>query len=320
MSPIARAQFQIHFCVLLWGFTAILGKLITLPALPLVWWRMLIVVGTLLLLPRVWHGLRSMPLRFAATYSGIGAVIALHWLAFYGAVKLANASVAASCIALSPVFLALVEPYLVGRRFNPRELLLAVAVVPGVVLVVGGVPGSMHTGVAVGALSAALIAVGSALNKRFIEHGEPLVVTCLELGAGVVALTAITPLVSSGAAVFSPPGPRDALLLAVLALGCTLLPFALSLVALRHLSAFATQLAVNLEPVYAIVIAALLLGEQRELHAMFYLGVAIILAAVFAHPFLVGRLPTQIRDDLPSALPHSSSRRERVAARRAQVQ
>ena len=82
------------------------------------------------------------------------------------------------------------------------------------------------------------------------------------------------------------PGPRDAVLLLVLALACTLLPFALSLVALRHMSAFAAQLAVNLEPVYAIVLAIVLLGEQRELTPQFYAGVAIILAAVFVHPLL----------------------------------
>jgi drug/metabolite transporter (DMT)-like permease len=85
---------------------------------------------------------------------------------------------------------------------------------------------------------------------------------------------------------FALPGARDFGLLAVLALACTLLPFALSLVALRHMSAFAAQLAVNLEPVYAIVLAALLLGEQRELAPMFYLGVAIILGAVLLHPLL----------------------------------
>ena len=288
MTPTARAQLQIHFCVLLWGFTAILGKLITLSALPLVWWRMLIVVSTLLLMPPVWRGLQSMQPDFMARFAGVGVVIALHWLAFYGAIKLANASVAASCMGLAPVFLAFVEPYLTGRRFDPRELLLGVAVVPGVALVVGGVPVSMHTGVGVGVLSAALIAVGSALNKRLINHGGPLAITWLELGGGLVALTIVAPFVS-GLAVFSAPGARDLILLVVLALGCTLLPYALSLVALRHLSAFASQLAVNLEPVYAIVIAALLLGERREVHAMFYVGVAIILGAVFAHPTLVGR-------------------------------
>ena len=288
VTPTARAQVQIHVCVVLWGFTAILGKLITLPALPLVWWRMLIVVATLLLMPPVWRGLRSMQFAFMARFAGVGVVVALHWLAFYGAIKLANASVAASCIGLAPVFLAFIEPYLTRRRFDPRELLVGVAVVPGVVLVAGGVPGSMQTGVAVGVLSAALIAVGSALNKRYIDQGKPLAITGLELGGGLAALTLIAPIVS-GMAVFSPPGPRDATLLMALALGCTLFPYALSLAALRHLSAFASQLAVNLEPVYAIVIAALLLGERRELHAMFYAGVAIILGAVFAHPILVGR-------------------------------
>ena len=288
VTPTARAQVQIHVCVVLWGFTAILGKLITLPALPLVWWRLLIVVATLLLMPPVWRGLRSMQFGFMARFAAVGVVVALHWLAFYGAIKLANASVAASCMGLAPVFLAFIEPYLTGRRFDPRELLLGVAVVPGVVLVAGGVPGSMQTGVAVGVLSAALIAVGSALNKRYIDHGRPLAITGLELGGGLAALTLIAPMVS-GTAVFSPPGPRDATLLMALALGCTLFPYALSLTALRHLSAFASQLAVNLEPVYAIAIAALLLGERRELHAMFYAGVGIILGAVFAHPIIVGR-------------------------------
>jgi len=98
-----RALWQIHLCVLLWGFTAILGKLITLPALPLVWWRMLIVVAALALLPRVWRGVRAMPLRTRWAYAGIGALVALHWLTFYGAIKLSNASVAATCIALRAI-------------------------------------------------------------------------------------------------------------------------------------------------------------------------------------------------------------------------
>ena len=95
LSAPARAQFQIHFCVLLWGFTAILGKMISLPALPLVWWRMLVVVGVIALLPRAWRGLRAMSPKLILSYAGIGVLVALHWLTFYGAIKLANASVAA---------------------------------------------------------------------------------------------------------------------------------------------------------------------------------------------------------------------------------
>lgn len=294
MGNTRTAHWQIHACVFLWGFTAILGKLISLPALALVWWRMLLVSAALLLLPRVWSGLRALPPRLLRAYAGIGVLVALHWLTFYGAIKLANASVAVTCIALAPVFLALVEPRIAGRRLDWRELLFGLAVVPGVAMVVGGVPRGMHLGIVVGVLSALLVALFGAWNKRLVDRADPLTVTCLELGAGMLFLGAVAAVgalvLPSSAPVMPMPGPRDAALLLVLALACTLLPFALSLVALRRLSAFQAQLAVNLEPVYAIVLAVLLLGEQRELTQTFYAGVALVLAAVFAHPLWEARL------------------------------
>ena len=291
MTDHARAQLQIHFCVLLWGFTAILGKLITLPALPLVWWRMLIVVVALALLPRVWRGLRRLPPRLVLAYAGIGGLVALHWLTFYGAIKLANASVAATCIALAPAFTAVVEPWLAKRPFSPRELGFGLGVLPGVALVVGGVPDGMRLGVAVGALSALLVALFGSLNKRLVEHADPLTVTAVELGAGTLALTLLAPAMpllfpAFAGALLALPSAADLGWLLLLAIACTLFPFALSLVALRHISAFSAQMAVNLEPVYAIVLAMLLLGEQHELTPMFYAGVAVLLAAVFAHPLL----------------------------------
>lgn len=290
----SRAYLQIHFCVLLWGATAILGKMISLAALPLVWWRLLIVVAALLLFPVVWRGLRAMSWRLVGAYAGIGVIVALHWLTFYGSIKLSNASVGATCIALGTVFVAMIEPWVARTRFSKRDLVLGIVVLPGVALVVGGVPAGMRVGIAVGAVSAFLVAIFGSLNKRMVEHGDPLTVTALELGAGLVALTFLAPLMpllpvvgeAFAGDVFSPPQGRDLALLLVLSLACTLLPFALSLAALRHMSAFAQQLAVNLEPVYAIVLAILLLGEQRELTPAFYAGVAIILAAVFVHPLL----------------------------------
>lgn len=298
MTPTSKAQLQIHFCVLLWGFTAILGKLITMPALPLVWWRMLLVVAALALVPRVWRGLRAMSPRLMLAYAGIGALVALHWLTFYGAIKLSNASVGATCMALGTVFVAMIEPWLTRTRFSKRELALGVLVLPGVVLVVGGVPAGMRLGILVGAVSALLVAVFGSLNKRLVEHGDPLTVTALELGAGVLMLTLLAPLMPLLFPAFAGPllvlpDARDGTLLLALSMACTLLPFSLSLVALRHMSAFAQQLAVNLEPVYAIVLAALLLGEQRELTPLFYIGVVIILAAVFIHPLLGRPRPLQ---------------------------
>lgn len=291
MNPSTKAQLQIHLCVMLWGITAILGKLITLPALPLVWWRMLIVVAALAFVPSVWRGLRAMPPRLALAYCGIGALVALHWLTFYGAVKLANASVAATCIALAPAFTSVVEPWLTRRPFVMRELLFGLAVLPGVALVVGGVPDGMRAGIAVGAVSALLVALFGSLNKRLVTHGDPLTVTALELGAGTLLLTVLAPFMplifpAFAGALLIIPSLHDATLLLVLALACTLFPFALSLVALRHLSAYGVQLVTNLEPIYAILLAIVLLSEQRELTPLFYLGVAIILGAVFMHPLL----------------------------------
>jgi drug/metabolite transporter (DMT)-like permease len=301
MQSVNKARLQIHFCVLLWGFTAILGKLITLPALSLVWWRMLLVTGALLLMPRVWRGLRAMPMRLRLAYALIGVLVSLHWLTFYAAIKLANASVGATCIALGPAFLAFIEPWVTRRRFDPRELLMAIAVVPGVAMVAGGVPVHMRLGIAVGVVSALFVALFGSLNKRLVEHGDPLTVTCIELGAGAAFLTLLAPLLPHTGPAYPVPGMHDAALLILLAFGCTLLPFTLVLVALRHVSAFAMQMITNLEPVYAIVLAILLLGEQRQLDIWFYAGVAVILAAVFAYPFLHRKDEATVQPELLGA-------------------
>jgi drug/metabolite transporter (DMT)-like permease len=257
-----------------------------LPAFALVWWRMFLVVAALALIPAFWRGVRQMSPRMIAIFAGIGVVVALHWVTFYGAIKLANASVAATCMGVAPIIMSIVEPWIARKRFDPRELLIGVAAVPGVMLVVGGTPQGMRLGIAVGVLSALLVAVFGALNKRFVEHGEPMAVTGLELAAGTVFLTLLA-LAFGGEATHVPlPGLRDGLLLLVLSIACTLLPFALSLVALRNLSAFSAQLAVSLEPVYAVFLAMLLLNEQRELGLQFYAGLAIILGSVFAHAAL----------------------------------
>lgn len=270
-----RAWLQMHFCVLLWGFTAILGRAITLEALPLVWIRMMVVTAALMMFPRFWKGLAHLSPRLTLIYLGIGTLVTAHWITFYSAIKLANASVAATCMALTPVFVALIEPFMVKRRFDIRELFFGIAVVPGVVLVVGGTPTVMRSGIAVGILAALFGALFSTLNKRYVHDGDATTVTGLEMIVGAVFLGFISPHIW--------PSPYDAALILVLAIGCTLVPYVLSLVALRHLSAFSATLAVNMEPVYAILLAIPLLGEQHELTLAFYTGVLIIMVVVFSH-------------------------------------
>jgi drug/metabolite transporter (DMT)-like permease len=281
-----RAQLQMQGCVLLWGFTSIVGKLITLSAVALVWWRMLFAVFLLLALPRVRRGLAAMRWRLALAYGAIGGIVALHWVTFYGAIKLANASVAATSIALAPVFVTLVEPLVTKRRFYPRDGLFGLAVLPGAALVLGGIPATMRLGALVGAVSAGLVAVFGALNKRLVHRADALIVTCIELGGGLFALTLVIAIVPHRGPAIPLPAMRDAALLLLLATMLTILPFALSLVALRHMTAFAAQLAVNLEPLYAIALATLLFGEQRELGGAFYAGAAILVGIVVGYGVL----------------------------------
>ena len=282
-----RAWLQLHFCVVLWGF----GRLISLPALPLVWWRMTLVGVALLAVAKFWRGVRGLSLRQIAIYAGIGVLVALHWLTFYGSIKLSNASVGATCMALMSVLMAFIEPLIVRSKFDPRELLFGLAVIPGVLLVIGGTPSAMRLGIAVGVLSVLILCVFGALNKRYISRAEALTVTGIEMISGALFLTCVGALVLGSDAMFALPSQRDGLFLLALALGCTLLPFTLGLVAMRHLSAFSTALALNLEPVYAIVLAIVLLNEQRELAWPFYLGVAIILGVVLLHARMMAKQP-----------------------------
>jgi drug/metabolite transporter (DMT)-like permease len=300
MNAHRRALFELHACVVLWGITAILGKLITLPALQLVWWRMLLVTLALACFPRVWRKLREIPLSLVAIYACVGCVIAIHWLCFYASVKLANASVAATTMALAPVVVALVEPWLTGTRFERHNLLLAVLVVPGVALIVGGLPGDMHLGFWVGVASAALAAVFNLLNKRFLGHQDAMAVTWIELGAGFLLLALIKSFAAPAGGSLVLPTIQDGAWLLALAIFCTLIPFVVSLGTLRHLSAFTTQLAINLEPLYAIVLAVLFLGEAHELGLSFFIGVLIVLAVVFGHGWLVSRRNQALTDGAPS--------------------
>lgn len=282
-----RAFWQLQFCVFLWGFTAILGKLITLSATPLVVWRMALSTVMLALLPSAVAGLRRLERRAVLRHSLAGAVIALHWLTFYASIKLANASVAVACLALGAVFAAMIEPLVTGRRHERSELLLGVAAIPGVLLLIGGVPQGMLTGVLVGIVSAALTALFSSMNRRFINQDEdPGMVSLLQLGTGTLFLAAAGTLIFGPAETLLVPQASDFGWLLLLAAVCTVLPFILWLRTLHHINAFGTQLALNMEPVYAIILAALLFSEHEELTPTFYLGAVIILATVFLQPWL----------------------------------
>lgn len=278
-----QAYLTLHFCVLLWGFTAILGKLISLDALTLVWWRLLLACGGLYLLGRGLPALKRIPRERLWVMVGAGLLITAHWLTFYLTVKIASASVAVLCMTLAPIATALIGPTLMGKAFRRRDLLLASLVLPGMLLAFGGAGAEQLPGIAVGVVSALFVALFSIVNKGLVSETDAVTLSFVELGTGLIALTLLLPWV--GFEGFWPT-PADWPWLWLFALGCTVLPFVLSQLALRQLTPFATQFAVNLEPVYGIVLAALMLGEAKLLGPAFYLGAALVLLAVLAQPAL----------------------------------
>lgn len=292
MSDKLRAYFILHFCVFIWGFTAVLGGLISLKTVPLVWWRVAIAATALwFLMPKA--QLRGLSRQTAIRLFGIGLLVGVHWLCFYGAIKLANASVAVVTMATTSFFAAFTEPLILRTRFRWYELALGILVLPGMALVVESIDYQMRTGFAVGILSGFLAAVFSVFNKKILESDAPpaLAMSFIEMSAIVVLTSVAMPFVLHffPNENFWPQGSGDWVWLLVLALVCTVLPFFLSLKAMRHVSAYAVNLTLNLEPVYGVALAGLILHEHKDLEPKFYWGVFIILAAVFSHPFLKRR-------------------------------
>ncbi len=288
MTEKQRAYLILHFCVMVWGFTAILGKLISLQALPLVWWRVFLCSVTLFFV--VNKAERMAPgLRGAMRMLGIGMVIGVHWLCFYGAIKLSNASVALAMMAMTSFFSALVEPLILKKRFVWRELVLGILILPGMWLIIDDLDWTMRQGVMVGTLSALLAAIFTSLNKREIDlySPKPLTMSFYELTGGVIITSIALAVVQPDWETIIPVG-IDWLWLFILAYFCTLLTHFLVLKAMRHLGAFTVNLTTNLEPVYGIALAILIFREDQHLHPSFYIGVLIVLCAVLCHPFLKG--------------------------------
>lgn len=292
MNEERKAILEIHTAVILFGFTAILGSLITLPAITLVWWRVLITSISLLYFIRFGKKLKGLQRKDILKFLGIGAIVGMHWICFYGSVKLANASVALICMATTTLFTSIIEP-LVGRRPISRlELLIGFMIIPGMIIIVQDIDTSLTNGFIVGILSALLAATFATLNKLMVSSADSYSITFLEITGAWIFLSLLF-LINVGdvqSLAFMPAGIMDWVYLMILALLCTTLAYVLSLNSLKHMSAFANNLVINLEPIYGILLAAVILKEYEQLNLSFYIGATLIVMTVFAYPILNKKL------------------------------
>lgn len=283
-----KAYLQLHLAVFLFGFTAILGKLITLEQTALVWNRLWIAVLGLVFIPGVVKGILQINRKNGIIFSGIGVLVALHWLSFYGSIKAGNsASVTLACLATSSLFTSVLEPLITKSKFQWVELLLGLLVLVGIYFL-SGVGDAYFWAIIIGLVSAFFAALFSTLNKKYITGQSTLSVSTIELAAGFIFISVCYPLLQW---VFPQPQwfptGTDWYYLILLGLVCTSLAFALSLNALKEISAFISNLSINLEPVYGIILAIWLLNEDADLNIDFYIGTGIILFSVVLHPILM---------------------------------
>jgi drug/metabolite transporter (DMT)-like permease len=289
MQTQRRAYVELHIAVLLFGFTAILGDLISISAVHLVWWRVALTSLSLVFFRGVIKEVLAMKKLHLVIFLMIGITVGVHWICFFGSVKLANASVALICMSTSSLFTALLEPAFLKERFHKVDILFGLAIIPAMIFTLQSLDFSMYWGAIVGIVAAILAALFAIFNKIYIKVARPVTITFLEMfGAWLVMSLILTFMSTSSEAQFWPVG-MDWIYLLILALGCTTLAFMLNIRALHHLSAFAANFAINMEPVYGILLAIVILKDHEELNAQFYIGVAIITILVFIYPTVKSR-------------------------------
>ncbi|MCX8149826.1 DMT family transporter [Thermaurantimonas aggregans] len=288
------ARLRMHFIVFIWGFTGILGHLITVDAYTLVWHRMwmatVVLVTYLLIIGRSFRA----SAREIITLLLAGSVIAAHWITFFHAIKISTVSVTLACLSTGALFTALLEPIFFRRKLDVREILLGMAVVVGLYIIFN-FETQYTLGIIVALSSAFLSALFSVINGLMVKRLKPNVITTYELTGGWIALTVylwisdrldqglFTSLTTTGSLGWL---NGDWFLIFILASVCTAYAFIESVRVMKVLSPYSVMLTINLEPVYGILMAALFLGEREKMSPQFYLGTIIILSVVFIEAWL----------------------------------
>ncbi|MFZ4764299.1 MAG: DMT family transporter [Roseimicrobium sp.] len=279
-----RDMLQLHLVILLWGFTAVLGKLIHLPAVEVTVWRTAMAAAGLALI--VWLGRMSwrVPLRVMLGLLGTGLIIGWHWMLFFLAARLANASVSLAALPTVMIWCSLLEPLMNGtRRWSKGELLTGVVMVAAVWLIYR-FEFTHWLGFTVGLISAFLAAIFAVINKLFTAQHHPVVICGYQMVGACAGCLACMPFILTESPAL--PSSADFMWLLVLSQVCTVGAYVGYLDVLRRMSVFTINVVYNLEPVYGIVLAALAFGDKEHMSGGFYLGAGIIIGVVTVMPMV----------------------------------
>ena len=287
--PQLKDYLQLHFIVLIWGFTAILGLLINLPAVEMVFYRTLIASVLLLWLMYGRKKSLKLPWKDMLKILGTGVLIAAHWILFFASAKVSNASVCLAGMTTGSLWVSFIEPLFHRRKLRFYEILLALVIIFGL-YVIFRFEFDHILGLSLALLSAFWVAMFSVINSLLVRKHNHYVITFYEMTGACLSIALFFPLyvlyLSDNHTLQLSMGWMDWLYMLILAGICTVYAYSMGVKLMEKFSAYAMNLTVNLEPVYGIILAFIIFGEKEKMTAGFYLGTLIILGAVIMYPFL----------------------------------
>lgn len=288
-----KNYLHLHLLVFIWGFTAILGALISINAIPLVWYRMLFaVIFVFIYFVIKKKSLKIGPKALLKFFVG-GVIIAVHWIFFFSAIKVANVSVALIAMSTGALFTSFIEPLFFRRRINFLELLFGLIVISGLYLILN-VEGNYTLGIVYALIASFLSVLFTVLNGLYVRKYTAEVISFYQLFFGVGFITLY---------IFATTGfsfdqfalkSSDFIYLLILSSICTAYAFIVSVKIMKHLTPFTVILTLNLEPVYGIILAVIIFGEKEKMSTQFYVGAAIILLIVVTNGILKNKKKTII--------------------------
>ncbi len=288
-----KDYINLHFLVFLWGFTAILGKLVTIPAVEMVFYRTALAavgMGALMLVRRTsFHVSGNDLIKLLLT----GSIVAVHWLTFFVSGRISNPSTSLVGFATCSLWAAFLEPLVKRQRIQGLEVALGVVVVIGLYIIFS-FDFQYPLGLFFGILSGITVAIFAVINSVLVRRISSATITFYEMLGAAITIVLFFPwyrdhLTPDGKLHLAPP-PIDWLWIGILAFVCSVYAYAVAIELMKRLSVFFIQLSLNLEPVYGILLALLVFGDREVMGPSFYVGTAVILGAVLSYPILKSKL------------------------------
>jgi len=284
-----KNQLQLHFIVFIWGFTAILGALITIDAMSLVWYRVLIASITIFIYLKIKKNPFNETLFDYIKFFIGGTLIALHWSTFFYAIKISNISTTLVSMSSSAVFLVLLQPIFEKKRISLTELFLSALTIIGFIIIFK-VDGMYVKGIIFGLISAFLLAIFSIFNNKLIQTYKAPKIAFYELFGAFLFLTLVLFFNDEFNSSYFVLNKSDWIYITILATLCTAYPFVIATSLLRKMGPFTIILTNNLEPIYGIILAVIIFGDKEKMSMQFYIGALLIISSVILNAIIKNKL------------------------------